>query len=639
MKKLVAMMIACALVSCKQGDDSSSHQPVAAPEQGTPADTTPETDPQAEKTRREQQENLCLQDLCGPATNYLASRGEGPFATLLSEDVKVFFKNEVDDRLAKTVQLSLKNLRTREQLLTHTLERLEHLDLNDEQFAWLVYQSISAKLIPYMEKATEKRGGRSYLVFERLPQEAINAQPSFYYAAVNFINTLSASRAQHLVAGIGESLMKYKFIVTKNDKETQPAWVRYLNQLERDRKSLEKRFGLHTFTDLTPEILNKEIQGKELTQREMNLLLKLITRVTLLKAFDEPTVQNAAKNLNLDVYAWADALQWRQEKHKVESFLEDAETSKNLLQQMQTSCKEAIVQTLAAAPSEFRLKRAQLLLDGVKVAAKSATQEYLQGPALTKARAAIDKVRFETPKTYDQARLAVIADLEGLMASQKNISSALTDAEAEKGRSIITNQILLLLVDPKITFSLMVKNTCDSLRPPLFEDHAREEGEDLIIRLGWQSASFHQIGAGIMAHEIGHIVSSTANILESSDQDYWKTRQCSTDIHQKLLENHQGEHKAQQYQEEDWADAFAVTTLKILNKTWPYVQNYACALTGIQDGKYVNNGLINASATDTHSTGLYRAVQVHTGLGKTLPESCTAYLGDQARVTSKTCSK
>jgi hypothetical protein len=83
-----------------------------------------------------------------------------------------------------------------------------------------------------------------------------------------------------------------------------------------------------------------------------------------------------------------------------------------------------------------------------------------------------------------------------------------------------------------------------------------------------------------------------------------------------------------------------VTTINILNKTWPHAENFGCGLVGIQNKQYKSNSLLDLSGTDSHSTGLLRAVQVHLGLGKTLPASCSKHFGEKdTAAVSKTCHK
>lgn len=648
MKMIVKIAVVLSSITLMACEDTSNKSSQAASPTPTPAPTstsaeTANTESQkiSEEKSREASELQCVRDLCGPESKYLATRAEGPFGELVPLDVKTFLNTDVSSRLTVSAEASLNGLRRKKTFLDEFIPTLQNEDVDQNKFALLLMRTLIVKLTPALEQAMEVKGGYSLVNFEKIPKELISTNPGLYQQAVYVLNVLRTSESMLLSAQLPSNFDDYKNKAIGNSRNASTAWSMHLNAKILQAGALEVKFGKYIFADIGSEVYAKAATGQVLSVREKNQFMALTQRITALNAFNEKNVKVGIENLQVDMPGLVRELQWDNVSAGITDFLAQQEQTKEFSTAVRASCNEVIVQAIAAAPSEFKLKRAQQLLDGVKVAAKKASASYFSGAPLTKAQAVIDAVKFEKPKTEDQVKRDIIADLEaiGVQTTDKMTMADKLNGTADKVSFLLLN-IGHLLLPQKDYYNEAAKGLCDLLKPSIFEDQARKEGNDIIIRLGWQTASFHQIGAGIMAHEIGHAVSSTANILESSGQAYWKVRQCSSDVHKALREGKNVKGKESQFQEEDWADAFAVTTINILNKTWPYAENFGCGLVSMKDKQYKSNSLIDMNGVDIHSTGLLRAVQVHLGLGKTLPDSCKNHFGEKdTQTVSKMCSK
>ena len=185
-----------------------------------------------------------------------------------------------------------------------------------------------------------------------------------------------------------------------------------------------------------------------------------------------------------------------------------------------------------------------------------------------------------------------------------------------------------------------VRSVCSGLEPSFFEDKTLAEIK--LIQVGWQSIAFPELGAGVLAHEIGHVVSKAVSTLNSLPTAiaYTSARQCSADNHRAFEPAVLGRNFSQ-FAEEDWADVFSVKAMSYLRSVWPYSKNMACALVHISNSKtYDGFDLFIPGSTDVHSTGAYRVMQTEVNSGRALPASCSAaYATSELSAVANACGK
>jgi len=162
----------------------------------------------------------------------------------------------------------------------------------------------------------------------------------------------------------------------------------------------------------------------------------------------------------------------------------------------------------------------------------------------------------------------------------------------------------------------------EEYQPTSIKDHAY--GGMKQIRISWQAAKNLQYGAGILAHEFGHIVSYELGLTPLAI-----AKVCTANRHQ--LSNSLYDKAVPLFQaEEDWADVFSaavVSSLAAEGTLQPL--NMACLLVG-WDGEsrgYSTLSLHNSFQGDEHSSGFYRLIQTQIDMKQTLPKSCMQALG------------
>lgn len=121
------------------------------------------------------------------------------------------------------------------------------------------------------------------------------------------------------------------------------------------------------------------------------------------------------------------------------------------------------------------------------------------------------------------------------------------------------------------------------------------------VKISWLSVRSPRLGAGILAHELGHIVDRFSTAFSTQ-------RQC-------LI----GKKSSDTYAGEDFGDWFAAKVAVQLEKNdrMP-TENIGCFFASAE-----KTATLADPTGDVHSSGLYRALNIAQTEGKKLPDSCT----------------
>ncbi len=172
------------------------------------------------------------------------------------------------------------------------------------------------------------------------------------------------------------------------------------------------------------------------------------------------------------------------------------------------------------------------------------------------------------------------------------------------------------------------KNFCQNLIDLQISDKSLSLGEkhsvDAGIKISWFSVKYPAYGAGIVAHELGHVVSQN-----SSQYDHQK--QC--------LANKQ----SNQYMEEDIAD-FIAAKVSVRLQNQMKQGNFGCILASTEETSDSSNAFnqrqqfsLSPDPNDVHSSGLYRALQIAMNRKENIPVTCKALADHQAPKTLISC--
>ncbi|WP_413575286.1 hypothetical protein ACLVWU_13350 [Bdellovibrio sp. HCB290] len=221
----------------------------------------------------------------------------------------------------------------------------------------------------------------------------------------------------------------------------------------------------------------------------------------------------------------------------------------------------------------------------------------------------IQNLKFHYPLTAEEKSTAWLQSLE------------------MKNRVLVDEITALDKLDTKSLYAMFllrsITNSPDSAKTdqcptiPEKEDVTDKTNTDTSnVSISWYSVRFPEMGASILAHEIGHNAYKA-----SSPQSTESTKQC--------LERKQGTDK---YLSEDYADLFAAKVMiRLKAKHQISAGNIGC---GLMD---VPQLLFNLNEKSIHSSDLYRALQVKVETGEKVPASCEQLAQRDGRAITHSC--
>lgn len=143
------------------------------------------------------------------------------------------------------------------------------------------------------------------------------------------------------------------------------------------------------------------------------------------------------------------------------------------------------------------------------------------------------------------------------------------------------------------------------------------------VYLSWFTLRYPEKGYGIMAHEMGHHVSQLIQKSGGlSEGSLWDHHSCVEDYHT-LSFDINGAHP---YAEEDWADYFAGSILKLKKAEGKSIDNFSCALLRENDDGYDTN--LESDGSGLYSTPFFRLLHIEKTSGQ-LSDSCRKIVSNQ----------
>jgi hypothetical protein len=151
------------------------------------------------------------------------------------------------------------------------------------------------------------------------------------------------------------------------------------------------------------------------------------------------------------------------------------------------------------------------------------------------------------------------------------------------------------------------------------------------ISLSWFSAAYLDVGMGILAHEMGHVVSSHLRGLKDASKQaagFMKTLNCVANRNPFITSATSLQpHDNTFWSEEDWADFFSSRVLNELEKKkslWmKYSKNVGCALindSGFSENANYGGNSLRPDLYDFHSSGFLRLLMVATDRRRVTPQ-------------------
>lgn len=573
----------------------------------------------------------CVVDMCGPAKHYLPIRAEGVFVTAVPEDVKKTIK-ETEVSLNQLISKSITKTQFRDEIIGQmTNQDLQKLPT--VQLSIIKMFSLFEVIKPVFNKIIDSEDGTTIMVsLEKAKKELPNVDKNFLENAVRSINAYLNDPSYRMIDFADSTPLDLFFrqlVSSTYGVSKQNFLEMYIVSLG----SFREIFGEAFFEQKEIELLKKYKNGVALSGYEQKRASKIISQYYAFNVLTSNKVQETLLGLPISK---EDVINFRSLKASAQS-----QSSQKIAiekEKIIAYCNKKIAQYFSAIPSDFKIKKANEWLEKLKAASKKVAAKYLFKKDLEDVYKGIDKltlVRNDSVKNHEQNLKEAFS--EALEHAERRVDHL---SQAKNRNNFWLGLAVALNGDDEENESVFsdVRNFCEELEPSGFSDSAYEGVKE--FKTSWQSIMFPEIGVGVMAHEIGHIVSFY--VRQNRDGNlYNQVKECSKERHEKLLKS-QSEYAGSwsQYGEEDWADEFAAAVINELKTDLPFLQNYNCALINVdkKTEEYKEPKLFDLSGTDTHSTAFLRAIRTHVQMGHQLPQSCKAAMGPEiTAIATKSC--
>ncbi len=350
-------------------------------------------------------------------------------------------------------------------------------------------------------------------------------------------------------------------------------------------------------------VLTKAIAGEVLSYTEQNIFKREITEHLVYAQLLDSQVQAAFQRLPVDVSkvlenAKKEYLASRQAKTAAQP-----QDYKKLLNDAVQTCSTKLSYSYAAFPTQTQLDQFRNIFQNLQGAALKMVGEKKQ--ISTKDSLNVDLL---LPPPREKAIDSWAAALQAAVAASDTSVTLLKNFDLSDSQNLEAMFIVAAFFSDHEIFEDILE-FCDQASLP-DRDDATLRGMNL-IHLSWATVTHVQYGAGVAAHELGHIVSGQWPDLVQKEK--------------KCLQDKQGTDK---YSEEDFADLFSIELLKRMGFQVGGIQvsaQYACSLLPRDQRGWSPASIKNENAEDTHSSGFYRLMAI-SGILETNTSACQAFL-------------
>ena len=390
-----------------------------------------------------------------------------------------------------------------------------------------------------------------------------------------------------------------------------------------------------------PSLISKAVRGAALTDNDKQKLMSAFANVYVVNDILAGDLHKVLIENPIDLIEFAKQQHFERNLARLRSRLEDLNLRAALVKKLRNQCYANANARLFAAPSTQQIQQALALSESVKTAAQKALPLFFDGQDLTAARAALLRTTFSPPIALNEMQAMIVDRLNsGVSDAQVNLNLASATAQSPnwQGALLMAFSILDDPTDNHADFEYLSQtyDVCDALKPPELLDLAlTAEGA---VQMSWQSALFPQYGAGIMAHELGHIVSAATKNSMSMDMGPRAgsdLRSCQARCAGRRLCRSRAVTK-----KKIGPTHFHLRSLKfyaklglmleILLVRW-WMSTLTLAITRDLDFKM-------SDSAQAHSSNLHRLIQIQSGLGDAMPASCLQAAGNAASRVVNSCS-
>ncbi len=266
-------------------------------------------------------------------------------------------------------------------------------------------------------------------------------------------------------------------------------------------------------------------------------------------------------------------------------------------------CSYHMLDKVASSPTPDQNQKFSHLVQGLKTDARRVIggSQYNSAEVLQ----AIDKVTLVLPPTKQQTAAALSRTIKNKVQALAFMNERISklDTNNQEDRELV----LLMLAGAYSGPESKDETAFENVNEFCLENSAEEISDAAytayqVVNVGWRSVLYPQFGYGVVAHELGHVISAADTA--SMRSQFSQVKSC--------LNKNQD---STSYLEEDLADLFATEMMK-LKPT--HQANYSCLLLQQDSGEY-SDLKMSSDKDGVHSSSFYRLIAIDSQLNKLTP--------------------
>lgn len=522
----------------------------------------------------------CIQSVCGEKQTYTH-----PF--------------ENDPNLANAVYAKLTNELQVQKPIKHFIGRTIHLNLVQHRaFTFLQSQTSSFNIsekskalilsLSYIKKISQygaaiNPDGKSFnqeALQKLLPNapaneiEAIMSFNSLFSARDRFKGLLSKFDMMLPYLYPNKSIAEAQIIEAKRIQATQDKLWSYMPEMS-------------FLTSIDPVVV-KASRGEELNYLEKNHFTQAMASSATLEAVLADNIQQKFLALTLDISKILADFKKTYEGSRQFHMVKNPKTLKGLLEQNVNQCLANLTSAYAALPDNSQLQNFDIMAKTVLKTAKILRQEELYKSVMVPDDLGI-KIIY--PESRDKMIPSFLGVLKAVTADADEKFKRMQTFNFEDKKNLESYLILASAFNDEDIFEEL-QTHCDRGNVPTLDDSALSQSK--IINLSWLTIQYPELGIGILAHEVGHVVRSMGSnggvvpcLLQKQNNNYL-------------------------YGSEDFADLFSAEILNRLNYQLGSTQlgNMSCVLLAYDQKTGWQPGQLTPYPGDNHSSGFYRLLAI-----------------------------
>ncbi len=348
-------------------------------------------------------------------------------------------------------------------------------------------------------------------------------------------------------------------------------------------------------------VLTRALAGSVLSEAELSHMQGLTTSRYIYSVLFQPSVQSEFQSLPFNFDEMMQKIYLTYQVSKKATAVKNPKTIKNILQTGVSECSAYLSYAYAALPTQNQIQTFKGVLKNIEATAQLMIEEKTQ----TSLAGNFD-FEVSVPTAQEQVMPDWVAYLN--LATQETEKRIKAESALDlSDPSVQATAMIMMLGDSKSDLFESVSSFCHQSTPPFLDDAFLRT--DNSIQLSWPTIVHPEVGAAIIAHEIGHAI-----------QNKWPGTILSENI---CLMGKQG---SSQYLTEDFADLFSGEIMRRLGGKINGLEakNLGCGLVQPKEDRGLLT-LNNPSKNDSHSSALYRIFSA-SALQNNRTKECSAYL-------------